>query len=103
MPNASWRRWGVASARGGGSPTLGAERERRGKGEAQRRAAQAQRGSLGKPLAGARGEAPLRARREGRCGEGTAPAEVGGGGRAVAAGVREDTSSLHETLALGPG
>ena len=31
MPNASWRRRGVASARGGGSPILGTERKRRGK------------------------------------------------------------------------
>ena len=77
MPNASWRRWGVASARGGVSPTLEAKRR-------VRRAAQAQRGSLGKPLAGARGKHPLAAFalvvavafqpiREGRCGEGTAP------------------------------
>src|ERR1035438_2173347 len=29
MPNASWRRWGVASARGGGSPTLEAQRKGR--------------------------------------------------------------------------
>src|SRR5580658_6578802 len=58
MPNASWRRRGVASARGGGSPTLGTKRSESGKGGAKRRAAQAQRGSLGKPLAGARGGAP---------------------------------------------
>jgi len=55
--------------------------ERSGKGA---RAAQAERGSLGKPLAGARGKHPLavfafvvavafQAIREGRCGEGTAP------------------------------
>jgi hypothetical protein len=55
--------------------------ERSGKGA---RAAQAERGSLGKPLAGARGKHPLAAFafvvavgfepiREGRCGEGTAP------------------------------
>src|ERR1700722_11443286 len=60
MPNASWRRRGVATARGGGSPTLGTERSGSGKGEAKRRAAQAKRGSLGKLLAGARGGAPLR-------------------------------------------
>ena len=60
MPNASWRRRGVASARGGGSPTLGTKRSGSGKGGAKRRAAQAKRGSLGKPLAGARGGAPLR-------------------------------------------
>ena len=59
MPNASWRRRGVASARGGGSPTLATERSGSGKGGAKRRAAQAKRGSLGKPLAGARGGAPL--------------------------------------------
>jgi hypothetical protein len=57
MPNASWRRRGVATARGGVSPTL--ETERSGKGR-EGRAAQAQRGSLGKPLAGARGGAPER-------------------------------------------
>ena len=54
--------------------------ERSGKGA---RAAQAERGSLGKPLAGARGKHPLaafafvvvalQAIREGRCGEGTDP------------------------------
>jgi hypothetical protein len=55
--------------------------QRSGKGE---RAAQAERGSLGKPLAGARGYHPLAAFafvvavafqpiREGRCGEGTDP------------------------------
>ena len=53
--------------------------KRSGKGA---RAAQAERGSLGKPLAGARGKHPLAAFafavafqpiREGRCGEGTAP------------------------------
>jgi len=55
--------------------------KRSGKGA---RAAQAERGSLGKPLAGARGKHPLavfafvvavafQAIREGRCGEGTAP------------------------------
>jgi len=55
--------------------------ERSGKGA---RAAQAERGSLGKPLAGARGKHPLAAFafvvavafqpiREGRCGEGTDP------------------------------
>jgi len=60
MPNASWRRRGVASARGGGSPTLETERSGSGKGGAKRRAAQAKRGSLGKPLARARGGAPLR-------------------------------------------
>src|SRR5438309_9037538 len=60
MPNASWRRRGVASARGGGSPTLETKQSRSGKGGAKRRAAQAKRGSLGKPLAGARGGAPLR-------------------------------------------
>src|SRR5258708_18561812 len=49
---------GVASARGGGSPTLGTKRSGSGKGAAKRRAAQAKRGSLGKPLAGARGGAP---------------------------------------------
>src|SRR6202453_3067289 len=59
MPNASWRRRGVATARGGGSPTLETKRSESGKGAAQRRAAQAQRGSLGIPLAGARGGAPL--------------------------------------------
>jgi hypothetical protein len=59
MPNASWRRRGVATARGGGSPTLATERSGSGKGGAKRRAAQAKRGSLGKPLAGARGGAPL--------------------------------------------
>src|SRR5258707_13073278 len=58
MPNASWRRRGVASARGGGYPTLGTKRSESGKGGAKRRAAQAKRGSLGKPLAGARGGAP---------------------------------------------
>ena len=59
MPNATWRRRGVATARGGGSPTLETKRSGSGKGGAQRRAAQAKRGSLGKPLAGARGGAPL--------------------------------------------
>src|ERR1700678_3686431 len=59
MPNASWRRRGVATARGGGSPTLETKRSESGKGVAKRRAAQAQRGSLGTPLAGARGGAPL--------------------------------------------
>ena len=58
MPNASWRRRGVASARGGGSPTLETKRSGSGKGGAKRRAAQAKRGSLGTPLAGARGGAP---------------------------------------------
>src|SRR3954471_22044315 len=58
MPNASWRRRGVASARGGGSPTLGTKRSGSAKGGAKRRAAQAKRGSLGKPLVGARGGAP---------------------------------------------
>jgi len=67
--------------------------KRSGKGA---RAAQAERGSLGKPLAGARGKHPLAAFafvvavafqliREGRCGEGTAPlrwvAEDGKAGR----------------------
>jgi hypothetical protein len=42
---------GVASARRGGSPTLGAQRK-------GRRAAQAERGSLGRLLAGARGSTP---------------------------------------------
>src|SRR5271157_3553274 len=42
---------GVASARRGGSPTLGAKRK-------GRRAAQAKRGSLGRLLARARGGAP---------------------------------------------
>jgi hypothetical protein len=51
---------GVASARGGGSPTLGTMRSGSGKGGAKRRAAQAQRGRLGIPLAGAGGGAPLR-------------------------------------------
>jgi hypothetical protein len=41
MPNASWRRRGVASARGGGSPTLETKRSGSGKGGAKRRAAQA--------------------------------------------------------------
>src|SRR5579859_2932622 len=59
MPNASWRRRGVATARGGGSPTLATERSESEKGGAKRRAAQAKRGSLGKLLAGARGRAPL--------------------------------------------
>src|SRR5271154_3024987 len=58
MPNASWRRRGVATARGGGSPTLETKRSESGKGGAKRRAAQAQRGSLRTPLAGARGGAP---------------------------------------------
>jgi len=49
------------------------ERSGSGKGEAQRRAAQAKRGSLGKPVASARGQRPLEAFREGRCGEGKAP------------------------------
>ena len=48
----------LATARGGGSPTLETKRSESGKGGAQRRAAQAQRGSLGIPLAGARGGAP---------------------------------------------
>ena len=59
--------------------------KRSGKGA---RAAQAERGSLGKPLAGARGKLPLavfavavafalQAIREGRCGEGTAPLRRG--------------------------
>jgi hypothetical protein len=56
MPNASWRRRGVASARGGGSPTLWNGAQAKWKG---RRAAQAQRGSLGIPLVRARGGAPL--------------------------------------------
>src|SRR5581483_4301039 len=60
MPDASWRRRGVASARGGGSLILGTKRSGSGRDGAKRRAAQAQRGSLGKPLAGARGGAPLR-------------------------------------------
>lgn len=51
---------GVATARGGGSPTLETERSGSGMGGAQRRAAQAKHGSLGTPLAGARGGAPLR-------------------------------------------
>src|SRR5258708_36768509 len=49
---------GVATARGGGSPTLETKRSESGKGAAKRRAAQPQRGSLGMPLAGARGGAP---------------------------------------------
>ena len=59
MPNAS-AEGGGASARGGGSPTLGTKRSESGKGGAKRRAAQGKRGSLGKPLAGARAEAPER-------------------------------------------
>ena len=49
---------GVATAGRGGSPTLATERSGSGKGGAERRAAQAKRGSLGKLLAGARGGAP---------------------------------------------
>src|SRR5580704_4868838 len=60
MPNATWRRRGVASARGGVSPPLKRSDSESGKGEAQRRSAQAKRGRLGKPLAGARGGAPER-------------------------------------------
>jgi MmgE/PrpD N-terminal domain len=41
MPDATWRTRGVASARRGGSPNLGMKRSGNGKGEAQRRAAQA--------------------------------------------------------------
>src|ERR1700692_305299 len=59
MPNATWRRRGVASARGGVSPPLKRSDSESGKGAAQRRSAQAKRGRLGKPLAGARGGLPL--------------------------------------------
>jgi hypothetical protein len=51
---------GGASASGGGSPTLETMRGGSEKGGAKRRAAQAKRGSVGKPVAGARGGAPLR-------------------------------------------
>jgi hypothetical protein len=73
------------------------------------RAAQAERGSLGKPLAGARGERPLaafavavafQAIRAGVAGR-NRPAEVGGGGRAFAAADREDTSSHQRTAFVG--
>jgi hypothetical protein len=59
MPNATWRRRGVATARGGGSPTLETEQSVSGKGGAQRRAAQAKRGSLGNPLRARGAELPL--------------------------------------------
>src|ERR1700743_1481777 len=100
MPNASWRRRGVATARGGGSPTLETKRSESGKGVAQRRAAQAQRGSLGTPLAGARGGAPLSSFgvcfvfqkiRVGVAGR-NRPAEEGGGGRNAAADGEEPSS-----------
>jgi hypothetical protein len=51
---------GVASARGGVSPPLKRSDSESGEGAAQRRSAQAKRGRLGKPLAGARGGAPER-------------------------------------------
>src|SRR5258708_17723084 len=77
---------GVATARGGGSPTLETKRSESGKGVAKRRAAQAQRGSLGTPLAGARGGAPLSGfcccfccLRRGVAGRVDRPAEEGGG------------------------
>ncbi len=50
MPNASWRRWGVATAGRGVSPPLQRERSGSGKGVAQRRSAQAKRGRLGSGL-----------------------------------------------------
>jgi len=73
------------------------------------RAAQAERGSLGKPLAGARGKHPLAAFAfvvacciSGNQGEalrgGKGPAEEGGGRRALAAGDREETSSRQKRL-----
>jgi hypothetical protein len=81
MPNATWRRRGVATARGGGSPTLGTKRSGSGKGGGlHKRSAEA----WGYPLRARGAELPLaafavvvavalQAIREGRCGEGTAP------------------------------
>jgi hypothetical protein len=77
MPNASWRRWGVATARGGVSPTLGAQRKGREGCTSRAR-------KPGETPCGREGETPLAAFafvvavafqpiREGRCGEGTAP------------------------------
>jgi len=53
MPNASWRRWGVATARGGVSPTLGAQRK--GRGGLHKRSAEA----WGNPLRARRVKHPL--------------------------------------------
>jgi hypothetical protein len=70
MPNASWRRWGVASARGGGSPTLGAQRQRRGKGGGlHKRSAEA----WGDPLRARGAKLPLGHVGRGVAGKGTAP------------------------------
>ena len=82
MPNASWRRRGVATASRGVSPPLQRERSGSGKGVAQRRSAQAKRGRLGRRLAGARGGLPLAFLylRRGVAGRDDLPAEVGGAG-----------------------
>ncbi len=79
MPNASWRRRGVATASRGVSPPLQRERSGSGKGVAQRRSAQAKRGRLGSGLRARGDSAPLsgfcfcRCFSEGRCGEAGPP------------------------------
>src|SRR5580658_10208608 len=104
MPNASWRRRGVASARGGGSPTLETERSGSGKGEGlHKRSAEA----WGNPLRARGAELPLAAFavafalqkiRAGVAGR-NRPAEVGGGGpRGPQTGRKHPPSKLRVRL-----
>ena len=103
MPNASWRRWGVATARGGVSPTLGAQRKgREGCTSGARKP--------GDTPCGREGETPLSSFCCCRCfsaNQGGAlrgrngPAEVGGGGRAFAAVDREESSSHQRSAFMG--
>ena len=78
MPNASWRRWGVASAMGGESPTLGegagggTERAERS-GGLHKRSAEV----WGNPLRARGAKLPLEVREGRRCGQ--EQARSGGG------------------------
>src|ERR1039458_7551112 len=100
MPNASWRRAGVATARGGVSPGVSPTRRARQSRVIFRRKI------MGTPLPGARGGAPLSgfgcgfcscisANQGRRCGQEQARGG-GGGGTAKATVAREETSSSSQ-------
>ena len=83
MPNASWRRWGVATASRGVSPPLQRERQRKWRGRSAAEVCTSEARKIGEWLAGARGYLPLAvlavacSSRRGVAGRADRPAEVG--------------------------
>jgi hypothetical protein len=59
MPNASWRRRGVASARGGGSPTLETKRSGEWKGRSETEGCTSEARKPGETPCGREGRSPL--------------------------------------------